>query len=385
MAASEADIDEQIRADATYRTFLSHFEQLHERALAGGFSISPDFLWLAITENCNLRCIGCFVEGRFKKIYVTLDEIRQLLVSAQRPYKTISLTEGEAFLHPQLCDIIELCREHHPEAQIMVISNGNVPIKGRYRQAVALIDDLGLSIDGATRETYEAIRKGANFNRFLANVAEICAVRKETGFPKRIGFSFTATRINLPELPGVIRLAHEFGVDQVWAQPMEITHAEVAARIADIHLDTMPRSEILAHMETAFAEAKKLKIPLYCNASLKPSTLRADPETGVDPIARELSIRMCQYPYGQPLQIVKVDDKFRVLACCYMDRDTTALAAERYGLEYVTMPRVDDVYNSPQFWRLRRDLAQGRLRDFCGNCQAAVNYPWKPPAPAARS
>jgi hypothetical protein len=50
-----------------YEQYLSHIEQMYESHRAGEFRISPDALWLAITENCNLKCIGCYTEGRFKK------------------------------------------------------------------------------------------------------------------------------------------------------------------------------------------------------------------------------------------------------------------------------------------------------------------------------
>lgn len=128
------------------------------RGRAGELVVSPTDLWLQATKNCNLFCIGCWVPGKFHKIHMGIDEARGLLTGGG-PYRYISLTSGEAFLNPELCDIIELCKEKHPEAKVWVISNGQIPIKGRYRRAVELIDRLGLSIDGSTKETFETIRK----------------------------------------------------------------------------------------------------------------------------------------------------------------------------------------------------------------------------------
>jgi len=325
----------------------------------------------------------------FKKIYAEVDDIRNLLSSEKRHYVAISLTEGEAFLHPRLCDILEACRDLHPEAIIFVISNGTVPIKGRYRKAVAMIDRLGLSIDGATPKTYEAIRQGADFERFIENVREIGLVRKETGFPRHIGFSFTATRTNLPELPDVVRLAHQLGVDEVYAQPMEMKDPIIEARIRDIHIDTMPPDQVQQHMQSAQAVARTFGVEFNFATALDPDALTnamglSGPEGDAEAlleqkVSAELDVRMCQYPWSHPFQLVRDDERYNVLPCCMMTRSAAAVAGRRYGLSYPVsdVKPVMEIYNSEEFWALRHDLAAGGLTDLCGNCTAAKSYGWR--------
>jgi uncharacterized radical SAM superfamily Fe-S cluster-containing enzyme len=191
-------VEREVEASAAYQEYLNFFEESYLASRQGKLTLSFDTLWLGITENCNLRCVGCYVEGMFKKKYVDVEEIRQILSREARHYKCVSLTEGEAFLHPKFNEILAVCREFNPEATIFVISNGTIPYRGRYREAVSLIDRLGLSIDGATKETFEAIRLGANFDRFIENVRELGRIRKETGSPKHVGFSFTAIQSTRP-------------------------------------------------------------------------------------------------------------------------------------------------------------------------------------------
>lgn len=367
--------------DLAYRR---HLDALRADSLAGRRRLAPDGLWLAITENCNFRCIGCYREGMFKKTYVSVEDLRAMLGSSSaHEYEYISLTFGEAFLHPQFGDIIEACREAHPKAVIDVISNGSIPPKGRFGKAVSMIDKMGLSIDGATAETFESIRRGGNFQKFLENVRDICAIRRETGMPRDLGFSFTAITRNIAELPGVVQIAADLGVPMVYAQPMEMNDPEILERTGQYHISHMPVEDVWRITDEARALGKRLGVRVdlagYLQRPWVPSgAAPAAPEAEPSPDEIAQDVRLCQYPYLKPFQYVRHGERYRVLPCCYMLENTGDLMAERYGMDYASPPPVMDFYNSPEFWRFRDDLAQGRAADLCGPCLQARTYPWRP-------
>lgn len=370
--------DDLSRADPAY---LDHVGRLRAASLSGQQRLYPDGLWLAVSENCNFRCIGCWREGMFRKSYVSVEAIRAILAdNSGHSYAYVSLTTGEAFLHPDLCDILELCREYQPQAIIDVISNGSIPPKGRFRKAMTMIDKLGLSIDGACAETFERIRIGGNFARFLENAREICAIRAETGFPRQLWFSFTANATNLAELPDVVRLAAEIGVPGVYAQPMEAADPVIAARIGQDLLDHLPPEEIWRIADEARATGARLGVKISLAAALRrpPRKAAAPPPAAPDAAARERAVRQCQYPYTRPFRYVMADDRFQVLPCCYMEEFAYRRMAERYGMVYDSPPSAADLYNSEAFWAFRSDLAEGRAGDLCGGCTAAQSFPWKP-------
>lgn len=358
--------------------YLAHVERLRAASLSGKARLAPDGLWIAVTENCNFKCIGCWREGLFKKTYLSKDELRKMLASSTgQGYSYISFTNGEAFLHPDLCDLIEMAREYHPGAVIDLISNGSIPPKGRFARAVAMVDDFGMSIDGATKETYESIRRGGNFEKFLDNVREVVAIRKAAGKPGGLSFSFTAITRNIGELPDVVKIAADLGVPYVWAQPMEMEHPEIAERTGQYHISHMPKEEIYAWIDKAKAVGKDLGVAVDVAHYLE----RPRKGEAIDPAGDQLAWDMqhCQYPYEKPFQFVRAGDRFQVLLCCYMFETTPAVAAERYGLEFDTLPDVIDTYNSEGFWKFRMDLAQGRTGDLCGRCMQASTYPWRRP------
>ncbi len=362
--------------------YLEHLAQVRADSLAGTRLLAPDGLWLAITENCNFKCIGCYREGMFKKTYVSVPDVCKMLAdSSGHAYQYISLTTGEAFLHPEFCDIIEACRAAHPGAIIDVISNGSIPPKGRFRKAVSMIDKMGLSIDGACAETFESIRRGGSFDRFIENAREICAIRADTGYPKDLGFSFTAITRNIGELPDVVRIAADLGVPMIYAQPMEMNDPEIIARTGEFHLSHMPIEEIYRITDEARAVGKALGVRVdLAGYLIRPPANAATPEDPGEPTPEEIAqdVRLCQYPYLKPFQYTRSGERFRVLPCCYMLENTGDQMAERYGMDYETPPPVVEFYNSPEFWRFRTDLAEGRANDLCGPCMQARTYPWRP-------
>ncbi len=352
-----------------------------QRTLAkqGELVLAPDGLWLSITENCNFRCIGCYTEGLFKKTYLSVDDLRAMLGGNQESYSYISLTDGEAFLHPELCQIIETFRAAHPEAKIDLVTNASIPLTGDRRRAVSLIDSLGISIDGATKSTYEDIRRGGNFERFLANVREIVAVRAETGSPEHLEFSFTAMSTNLSELSGVVEIAAEIGVPNVYFQPMEMREPEIEARIGRLDINRMAPEDVYKETDKARALGASLGVSVYGAALMvRPSNADVPPDANQVFSLGEIeeAVRTCRYLWLQPFQYIRDGERFTVLPCCYMSKADGIKISERYGLIFERPGRVLDVYNGDAFWRLRCDLAYGKLAEFCGACKQAETWPW---------
>ena len=307
----------------------------------------PSSLWIKASGSCNLRCVGCGY--RKGERFPTLDEIK-LMLASEDPITEISLTGvGEALLNPQFGEIVSLCREMHSSAKLWVILNGMVPLAGR-KEALSRLDSIGLSIDGATKETYESIRRGAKFETFLANAQEIAVLGP------RVGFSFVAASTNLHELSGVIRLAAQLGIPEVYAQPMTLVEG-VNDQIASILLDTMEPTYRIALVDAAKAEAVRLGI-----AFSGPDALYPIPET--EP-------RLCRCPWTSPPQIQIGTGEYLVLPCCWIAPSKIELIGDMYGLRYETIPPMADVFTSPGYDQFRSDLSNGVAGDICGNCHAA--------------
>jgi len=174
---------------------------------------------------CNLTCPHCATHGtpelhalhNSDKLDVPRDAVARLLDEALPAATYFHLTVGgEPFYSPNFDLYVEKAVEY--QARVQVVTNGTLLRKDRFAELMPFLHSVGFSIDGASRPAFEALRRGAKFDRVLRNVDLIvrsCA--KALPQPPFFYLSHVIMNSNLVELPHVVRLAHRLGVRNVQA------------------------------------------------------------------------------------------------------------------------------------------------------------------------
>ncbi|MHB1309118.1 MAG: radical SAM protein [Limisphaerales bacterium] len=81
----------------------------------------PPFLYLSITNTCNLRCQGCWVDVTAERTDLSLDTLNQVITDAKAHGNAFfGILGGEPFMHPQFLDILAT----HPDCYFQVFTNG---------------------------------------------------------------------------------------------------------------------------------------------------------------------------------------------------------------------------------------------------------------------
>lgn len=166
---------------------------------------SPFMIDWAITSRCNLKCRHC--RGMYKGDIS--DERAEELVNEIAELKPgwVIVEGGEPLLRNNLFELLALMRQK--DLDVHMITNGmliNQDILNRLSQlGVKLI----ISVDGATPETYQEIRAGADFVKAL-QAARLCA---DAGLLEAI--DFTVLKKNYREIPDIFKLAASIGVSKV--------------------------------------------------------------------------------------------------------------------------------------------------------------------------
>jgi len=81
----------------------------------------PPFLFLALTNACNLRCHGCWIRNEGKPDQIEPNDVHAMIEAGKRQKSHFyTLLGGEPMLYPALWEIIE----QHPECYFQVITNG---------------------------------------------------------------------------------------------------------------------------------------------------------------------------------------------------------------------------------------------------------------------
>ncbi|TFW06480.1 radical SAM protein [Oxalobacteraceae bacterium OM1] len=152
------------------------------------------------------------------RAYMEFDTFRRLIDQFPAATELQLQGLGEPLLHPRFFDMVR----HAAERGIRVSTNTNMTVmteEGAEECARSGLHTLHFSLDGATAETYQAIRLRARFERVLRNLRRLVAARRrlDSATPHIVIVAVVMQR-NLHELPELVRLAHAEGVREVSVQ-----------------------------------------------------------------------------------------------------------------------------------------------------------------------
>ncbi len=151
----------------------------------------PPFMFVALTNTCNLRCQGCWVEKVGKARHMPTEDIDAIIENGKKQnayYYT--LLGGEPFLHKNLLSIFE----RHSDCYFQVITNGMF-FSEEVVQKLAKLGNVTplISIDGM--ETQNDMRRGeGTFTKIMEGLDRL---RKYKLF---FGIATTATGKNMEEV-----------------------------------------------------------------------------------------------------------------------------------------------------------------------------------------
>ena len=182
---------------------------------------------MEVSGACNLRCRMCLVRyapaiGK-KQGALSFEQFLALVDGLPGLRKLTLQGLGEPLLSPHLLAMVR----HAAGRGIEVGFNTNGTLLTRSiaeRLVEAECGWLHVSLDGATARTYEEVRHGTDmrphpgqFDRVVSNLRALIETRGPSERP-RVQIVFVAMRRNVAELPALVTLAADIGVDSVWVQ-----------------------------------------------------------------------------------------------------------------------------------------------------------------------
>ena len=175
-----------------------------------------------VTDRCNSKCVTCDF-WRYGQTNLPVERARQLAKEFRRMgTQVVLLTGGEALLHPRWHDVASSFRA---QGQRLWLLTAGLSLKKHAARAAELCEKITVSLDGATPETYQAIRGVAAFEAVCAGIR--AAVERGAWVSLRC----TVQRGNYREMPALVRLARELGVKQVSFLAVDVsTHVAFARR-----------------------------------------------------------------------------------------------------------------------------------------------------------
>jgi MoaA/NifB/PqqE/SkfB family radical SAM enzyme len=227
-------------------------------------SALPSLVTIGNTHRCNLTCAMCFKQldnvenmslpdlglGRFESLG------HELFPHARIVALSVS---GDPLISRTIFQELDLLRSYSVRAQ--VTTNG-MPLskRGLLERLVPTLDTLTISFDGASAPAFNAIRRGASFERVLKNIRLFNEARDalDPGAHRPLlRFNTTLQWRNVTELPRIIELAKVFNVAEITIDHVQILHNLNRE-------DSLERHKILTNrmLEEAHTVAQRLGIHL---------------------------------------------------------------------------------------------------------------------------
>ena len=170
--------------------------------------IYPTGAIVAVTLNCNARCVMCDIWRNRQDGEMRPEEYRRIPASL----KDVNITGGEPFLRDDLPEVIRVIKESCPGSRLVISTNGFLPerIKAFLPELLKTNSDtaLRISIDGLEK-THDLVRGiPGGFQKAMD-----CLEISRTMGVKDLGIAMTVMEANIKELPMVYRLANSMGVE----------------------------------------------------------------------------------------------------------------------------------------------------------------------------
>jgi len=208
-------------ADGTYRYCNNHQctyikKNMFDRP-AGGIR----HLRLAIDDSCNLRCPSCrknlifHKEGSAYNLGIRLaDRINEWLYDYDHDIQVHIGSDGDPFASHVYRHFMEQTPERD-NIKYSILTNALMfrEFHTRVPYVMRNLNELGVSIDGASRETYEKLRLGGRWDKVNENLQSIADAKQKHGF--KFILYFVVQKDNHHEMDDMLSLGERYGADRV--------------------------------------------------------------------------------------------------------------------------------------------------------------------------
>lgn len=141
----------------------------------------PRIVGIESTNNCNLDCIMCPRQEMTRKVFdIELGLFKKIIEDIKGKSEFIWLQDyGEPFLNKNIFKMIAIAKS--AGLKVGISTNGTVLTDAIIDGILSSgLDYLIFAIDGATKETYEKIRVGANYEKVHENVLRFLRKRQQS-------------------------------------------------------------------------------------------------------------------------------------------------------------------------------------------------------------
>ncbi len=175
----------------------------------------PYEIYVEVTNHCNLNCIFCARKAMQRSLgFMPMELYKKVIdeIAEKRPFAHVHLYGiGESTIDPHILERIRYTLQKGV-SNLVLFTNGKTLLRNDfYKDLVDTgIGTIGIDVDGFSKETYEKIRVGGNFEQLKESVVLIHNYIREKNLNTRVELAFQVyEEINGHELEAFKQWANE--------------------------------------------------------------------------------------------------------------------------------------------------------------------------------
>lgn len=343
------------------RQVIAIREELRHASVKGGLNLAqtyismrrrptyvhskPTMVQIEPTLSCNLRCKMCvrtywrkktgdLTFGDFKKIVDQFPYLRQLNLTGV----------GESLLNRDFLRMVEYAKSKR--VHVKLFDNATLITREVAEKMVSLgMDEIFISLDGGTPETFERIRVGANFEEVVENTRTLMRIKREKRRrTPEVVIITTAMKESFREVPKLVELAHSLGIGFVVVQGLQLFERGMARK--DQLINALEPEDVIEVVD----RSKRLGDAL--GVTVEFAGIRPKPQP-------------CFWPWVGCF--VTYDGE--VAPCCMINQRTDREdVLKKIGFGNMLEEGFDDIWNNERARDFRFRLSSGDLPIICRNC-----------------
>ena len=336
-----------------------YFEAVAEQSRAQASVQAPVCLYLETTNRCNLLCTTC--PRTYAELEPPADMSWELFTSIvdQIPNLPRAVLHGigEPMLVKDLPRMVRYLKDRG--TYVLFNTNGTVLNEKNGRALIeAGLDELRVSLDAATPETYRAVRGKNYFNRILKNVRAFREMQEREGHDKpRVSAWLTGLKETIVELPDFIRVAARAGVKEVYLQRMVFCEEDAIGKAKpDQGLYEQITREESGYLAEAERVAKELGMTFSASGAV------AEPGMSLKRADDKSPWSQCRRPWS----VMYFTANGRALPCCIAP--FAQHGYEHYTLGDATQQTLREIWNGAAYQDFRDALLSDKPPHACANC-----------------
>jgi MoaA/NifB/PqqE/SkfB family radical SAM enzyme len=325
----------------------------------------PRSIYIEPTSRCNEFCQQCprTLLSREDDRDLSYDHFRYIVDQFPVLERVVLHGLGEPLLNKELPRMISYLKERG--TYVLFNSNGIALTQKRGQALIDVgLDEYRLSMDGSSREVYAHVRGVDAFDKIWRNIRAFTAMQRAQDATKpAVSLWFTAMRENLHELPGLVDLASDAGIQEIHMQRLVYFEEGLAAaqqslfrRSSQEELDLVSKCEQVCQERGILFSA-------------------AGTTTPIDSLTRDFGERPwsgCRRPYT----LTYITSSGNVLSCCFAPfghKNAREYKEERV-LGNIFEESIADIWQGERYQAFRAAFESHQPAKHCSQCGLNWSY-----------